>query len=126
MARIAYCTPGLGPWGGIGIIVEHASRLAAPPWINVNVPTVPLAVAQGARPFDAVVATGFQTVQWSLQVPAVHRYYFVQMMEHNQMRQLYSRALFLLKASRYEGRACAPVEAMSCGTTCARGYRTTA
>jgi glycosyltransferase involved in cell wall biosynthesis len=37
------------------------------------------------------------------------------------MRKLYSGAKFLLKASRYEGRSCAPVEAMACGTTCVRG-----
>jgi hypothetical protein len=37
-----------------------------------------------------------------------------------QMRQLYSGALFLLKASKYEGRAGAVSEAMVCGTTCAR------
>lgn len=38
-----------------------------------------------------------------------------------QIRRLYSGALFLLKASRLEGRACGPVEAMSCGTTTVRG-----
>ncbi len=37
------------------------------------------------------------------------------------IRKLYSGAKFLLKASRYEGRSCAPVEAMACGTTCVRG-----
>ncbi len=39
----------------------------------------------------------------------------------SQMRKLYSNALFMLKASRYEGRACAPVEAMCCGTPSVRG-----
>ena len=260
MARIAYCTPGLGPCGGIRVLVEHCNRLAArghdvalvaprpedPRWIKVDVPVIPIQALQGARPLDAVVATGFQTVEWSLQVPAQRRYYFVQMMEHaffaqggeafqkardsyqlaaaqgfrvitianwlrralydgwridadivpngvnqehfypdrpaeranailvegddrnpakdtehiswrvalelrqlygvelwgysainhpfiqemdrhvlvpttEQMRQMYSSCLFLLKASQYEGRACAPVEAMSCGTTCVRG-----
>ena len=260
MARIAYCTPGLGPCGGIRVLVEHCNRLAArghdvalvaprpesPHWIKVDVPIIPIQALQGAKPLDAVVATGFQTVEWSLQIPAQRRYYFVQMMEHEffsprgqawmqardsyqlaaslgfrvitiadwlqralydewridadivpngvnqeqfypdrptgradailvegddrnpakdvdhvswqvalelrrlygvelwgysainhpfvsemdrhvlvptteQMRQMYSCCLFLLKASKYEGRACAPVEAMSCGTTCVRG-----
>ena len=96
MARIAYCTPGLGPCGGIRVLVEHCNRLAArghdvalvaprpedPRWIKVDVPVIPIQALQGARPLDAVVATGFQTVEWSLQVPAQRRYYFVQMMEH--------------------------------------------
>ena len=70
MARIAYCTPGLGPCGGVRIIVEHPNRLAArghtvglfvppgvssaaPPWINVNAPIVPLADG-GRRPAPEV------------------------------------------------------------------------
>jgi len=260
MARIAYCTPGLGPCGGVRVIVEHVNRLAArghdvvlvasrpesPHWIKVDVPIIPIQALQEAKLLDAVVATGFQTVEWSLQIPARRRYYFVQMMEYTffsqgsngwqkardtyqlaetrgfrvitiaewlqralyngwridadivpngvnqeqfypdrpagranaflvegddrnqakdvdhvswrvalelrrlygvelwgysainhpfvpemdrhvlvptteQMRQMYSRCSFLLKASKYEGRACAPVEAMSCGTTTVRG-----
>lgn len=35
-------------------------------------------------------------------------------------RRLYSNARFLLKASRYEGRSLAPLEAMACGTTICR------
>jgi len=241
------------------VLIEHVNHLAArghdvalvaprpgtPRWIKVDVPIVPISVFLGARPLDAVVATGYQTVGWALQIPAQRRYYFVQMMEHrffgqdssgwraarnsyqlaalqnfqvitiadwlkralyekwgidasvvpngvNQkqfypdrldgrkhavlvegdarnpakdtdhvswrvalelrkrygvelwgysaishpfvgemdrhvlvpstqdMRHMYSRCLFLLKASKYEGRACAPVEAMACGTTSAR------
>jgi hypothetical protein len=45
---------------------------------------------------------------------------FVVKPTETQMRQLYSGALFLLKASKYEGRAGAVSEAMVCGTTCAR------
>ena len=40
---------------------------------------------------------------------------------YQQMRNLYSNAQFLLKTSHFEGRACAPVEAMSCGTATVRG-----
>lgn len=256
--RIAYCVPGgLGRCGGVRVIIEHVNRLAArghsvvvvapsaapPSWIKLDVPVVPRGGFEQGEPFDVVVATGFQTVEWSLRIPARRRYYFVQMMEYEffrpgatgheialnsyqvakehglrvitiarwlqetmrevwgldsvivpngvnqehfypdgfkqaailvegdkrnpakdveeigwrvalklreehgvklwgyaaasnpymgqfdtfvfqpttaQMRQMYSRAWFLLKASRYEGRACAPVEAMACGTTCAR------
>jgi len=247
----------MGPCGGVRVIVEHANRLAArghtvvvaaqlavpPRWIKLDVPVVSWGGLEQGEPFDIVVATGFQTVEWSLRIPARQRYYFVQMMEHEffqpgttghqtarnsyqmakehglrvvtiarwlqetmqaewgldsvivpngvnqehfypdgfkqaailvegdkrnpakdveeigwrvalklreeygvklwgyaassnpymeqfdafvlrptttQMRQMYSRAWFLLKASRYEGRACAPVEAMACGTACAR------
>jgi hypothetical protein len=37
------------------------------------------------------------------------------------MRRMYSESLFLLKASHFEGRACAPLEAMCCGTPTVRG-----
>jgi len=258
MARILYLTPGLGPCGGIRIIFEHCNRLArrghevflvAPQpqevrWANVEVPVTTMAATRGAKPFDAVVATGFQTVAPALQIPAPRRYYFVQNMEYtffpptsshwaearqsyaaakanefgvlcianwhketlkrewdidatvvrngvnrdefyvsgqqrehailiegddrnpskdtegiawrvgeqlrsewgvalwgfaayrhshadmfdrfkapynaDEARSMYSQALFLVKASHSEGLACAPVEAMACGTTCAR------
>ena len=257
MARIAYITPGLGPCGGIRMIIEHVNRLAArghtvalvapeprqPRWIDVDVPIVPLATFKGAKPLDAVVATGPATVPWGLSIPARQRYWFVQMAEWNffqpgtrayqdvlnayplgkkegyrvigiskwvntvmydnwgieaayigngvnqeqfypdgkkeyavmvegdsrnpakdtswlawkvavelkkkygvqlwgysalhneytdhldrfvlvptvkEMRQMYSRSLFLLRASKYDARACAPVEAMCCGTPTAR------
>jgi len=45
---------------------------------------------------------------------------FVIRPSERRMRRLYSGALFLLKASKYEGRAGAVSEAMVCGTTCAR------
>jgi glycosyltransferase involved in cell wall biosynthesis len=258
--RICYLTPGVGPCGGIRVIFEHVNRLVErghnvvvaapgvqkPRWMDLNAPIAPFALFHNVKPFDAVVATGYQTVDLALKMPVKLRrqkpcrYYFVQMMEHEffdprtknyaaaqasyalakdwgfqvvtiarwlkdtmealwelpsivigngvnredfypdgdkqhailvegdarnrakdieeigwrvamqlreefgvklwgfaaapnpyisefdhfqmrpttaQMRQMYSRALFLLKASRYEGRACAPVEAMACGTT---------
>jgi len=254
--RICYLTPGIGPCGGIRIIFEHVNRLVArghnvvvaapgvqkPRWMEMNAPIAPFAFFHNVKPFDAVVATGYQTVDLALKIPSARRYYFVQMMEHEffaqgtggynsalasyanakewdfqvitiarwlrdtmetqwempstiigngvnrddfypdgdkqhailvegdarnqakdieeigwrvalalreefgvelwgysamanpyiqqfdqfrikpttaQMRQMYSQAKFLLKASKYEGRACAPVEAMACGTTCA-------
>lgn len=40
-----------------------------------------------------------------------------------EMRQLYSSAMFLLKASRFEGRSLSPLEAMACGTTVVRGIK---
>jgi hypothetical protein len=267
--RIAYLTPGLGPCGGVRVIAEHVSRLAARGhlvalgasrqmiqrfsksrndlgWIKLHrdVVLAPFEAVLAAPAFDVVVATGYGTVHLASQVPGKAHYYFVQMMEyhffergsHNwklaresyplardlgfgvitiaewlkrtmwnefglgsiivpngvnkqhffpdgekehailvegddrnpakdiehlswrvadqlreeygvelwgysavqhrrvdmldrfykrpttrQMRSLYSRALFLLKASRYEGRACAPVEAMCCGTPSVRG-----
>ncbi len=39
---------------------------------------------------------------------------------HEQMSRLYSRAWVLIKASHYDARACAPCEAMVCGTPTAR------
>lgn len=258
--RIVYLTPGIGPCGGIRIIFEHVNRLVArghdvtvaapghqkPRWMELNAPIAPFGFFYNVKPFDAVVATGYQTVDIALKIPVnlrwqrPCRYYFVQMMEHEffnvdtagykaarasyvlaegagfqvitiarwlrdtlksqwqlpsvvigngvnrddfypdgdkqhailvegdarnrakdteeiswrvavqlreefgvklwgyaatpnpyisqfdrfkikptteQMRQMYSQAKFLVKASKYEGRACAPVEAMACGTT---------
>jgi len=94
--RIAYCTPGLGPCGGIRVLIEHCNRLAAKGhdvalvspvkervrWIEVKVPVVSLALVRSARPFDAVVATEHQTVEWALGIPGRRKFYFVQMMEH--------------------------------------------
>lgn len=45
---------------------------------------------------------------------------FYQQPSTAQMRGIYSKAKFILKASKYEGRACAPVEAMCCGTPSVR------
>lgn len=257
--RIAYCTPGVGPSGGARVIFEHCKHLhkighdvtiinpsgnspAMWEWYG-DLGDVPVVrnVASGDK-FDVVVATGMQTVSWSLRVSGAKRVYFVQMMEHlffrkgtpgyhearrsydlakktgfqvitiakwlqesleefglesdiipngvseefkpsqqkqnyiliegdgrnpakdtdgiawavaevlqqkyevgiygyaayeheragqadeffvrptqQQMNALYSGALFLLKTSRYEGRSCAPVEAMACGTPTVRG-----
>lgn len=47
--------------------------------------------------------------------------FFVKKPIPRQIRRMYSGASFLLKASHYEGRACAPVEAMACGTPSVRG-----
>ena len=257
--KIAYVSPGLKPCGGIRILIEHVNRLARrghdislvvprvrrPDWITVDVPVMSVQAAQKADSFDAVVATGYQTVNTASHISARRRFWFVQMAEWefhkpdttryckvldtyplakkqnfhvitisrwvqqemwqrwkieseyvdnavnrkdfypdrpegrlnailiegdarncakdvdgiswrvakelrckygvelwgyaalhhdnasgfdkflahvnaNQMREIYSQALFLLKASRFDARACAPVEAMACGTTCAR------
>ena len=261
MAKIAYCTPGMGPSGGVRVILEHCTRLKerghdvviinpsgnSPTlweWYGPhNVPVVRNVQLQD-NDFDVCVATGASTVYWARKVKAERYFYFVQMMEHlfartatqeyhrceqsynlarqqgmqvitiakwlqqelttkfgiaaeiipngvnqdhfypdgkkqnyilvegddrnqakdvqgvswgaaeilrqkygvalygyaalehkyvnvmdefflrpdvEQMRKLYSGALFLLKASRFEGRSCAPVEAMCCGTTTVRG-----
>jgi len=45
---------------------------------------------------------------------------FIVKPSHKQMRRLYSGVQFLLKASRYDARACSPVEAMCCGTPTVR------
>ena len=47
--------------------------------------------------------------------------FFVKRPSPRQLRRMYSGASFLLKASHLEGRACAPVEAMACGTPSVRG-----
>ena len=259
MAKIAYCTPGLGPCGGVRVILEHCTRLQKrghdvtiinpsgnSPMIWEWYGQMDVPVKRGltdGKTFDLVVATGGSTVYWAQKIPAERYAYFVQMMEHRffkvgtsnyyqheqsyalahkmgfqtitiaewlresleeygvdapvipngvnqdqfhkvgdnenyilvegdnrnpakdvqgiswgvaqnlkrkydvalygyaaiqhpyanlmdyfvmkpsqeEMRRLYSGALFLLKASRFEGRACAPVEAMCCGTTTVRG-----
>ena len=257
MAKIAYCTPGLGACGGVRVILEHCTRLkkrghdvtiinpsgnSPQLWEWYGKMDVPV-VRMATEPFDLCVATGGSTVYWAKNIPAGKYYYFVQMMEHrffkentgayhqhlesykmadrlgmnvvtiarwlqselfdmsvdsvvvgngvnrdhfykegkkedyiliegdnrnwakdvdgvgwevgeflrrkygvklygyaaiphdhvnifdefwikpnvDMMRRLYSGALFLLKASRFEGRACGPVEAMCCGTTTVRG-----
>jgi len=255
--RIAYVTPGFGPCGGMRVVAEHANRLSQrghlvtitmperhePKWIELEAPVIPLRMLTNAKPFDAVVATGYATVPWATRIPALRRYWFVQMAEWHffepgtrryeetlaayplakrkgfkvvgisswvyeemddrwgirseiigngvnqehfypdgekqyaiivegdarnpakdtehltwkvalnlrdrygvqlwgysaipneymdrfdrfllvpsvdEMRQMYSSAMFLLKASKYDARACAPVEAMCCGTPTAR------
>ena len=260
--NLLYVVPALGPCGGIRIVVEHCNRLKErhpdwriliaafkpdkPNWINVDVPIINFNHHPAYAPYDAVVATGYQTVKRvNIIRKAKRKVYFVQMMEHlffkgldqrrhndaresyrlakkwgfefitiapwlkdrltefgadsiivpngvnmsefhprrdpkehaiviegdgrnyakdteqitlkvalelreaygykiwgyaalhkpwhdrydtfihkpttAQMRKLYSNAKFMLKASRYEGRACAPVEAMCCGTPSVRG-----
>ncbi len=94
--RIAYITPGFGPCGGMRVVAEHVNRLAArghemfvlmprfnrtPRWIEVNATMGPIIAARGGKPFDAVVATGYNTVAASLRVPGRNHLWFVQMAE---------------------------------------------
>jgi glycosyltransferase involved in cell wall biosynthesis len=46
--------------------------------------------------------------------------YHVMQPSVEEMRQMYSGALFMIKASKSDARSCAPVEAMACGTPCVR------
>lgn len=92
--KILYYLPGLGPCGGVRIVVEHCNRLAErghdvaiitmsrgwPEWIGIKVPI--LNPNQRTR-CDVVVATGYQTVKAALWVPADRRVLFNQMMEHH-------------------------------------------
>lgn len=94
--RIVYVLPGLGPSGGVRVVVEHANGLAArghtvfiatpvkerrPKWIDVNVPLI--SVSDAFRiPFDVAVATGHETVKHVIGISAKRKFYFVQMMEY--------------------------------------------
>lgn len=94
--RLAYLAPGLGPCGGVRVLVEHCNRLAQrghdvkiiapqaikPRWIEIKVPVIPLDVALDMPALDVAVATGWATVEWALRVRAARRFYFVQMMEY--------------------------------------------
>lgn len=91
--KIFYYLPGLGPCGGVRIVVEHCNRLAErghdvsiitmsrgwPDWIDIK---VPILNPNQRTKCDVVVATGHQTVRAAMWVPADRYYYFVQMMEH--------------------------------------------
>jgi len=96
--RIAYCTPGLGPCGGLRVIFEHVNGLVdrghdvfivndgpnTPSWYGeLKAPVVSLHVwLKTAAPVDVVVATGFSTAYWAHLVKGSRYYYFIQMMEH--------------------------------------------
>lgn len=93
--RIVYCAPGLGPCGGARVIVEHVNRLkkrghdvmiashqsGGMRWIRCDVPMIRPELLATAKAFDAVVATGWQTVEMARALPARKLFYFVQMME---------------------------------------------
>lgn len=93
--KIAYVSPGLKPCGGVRILIEHVNRLAErdhdvslivprvkrPDWISVDVPILSVQSAQAAGSFDAIVATGYQTVNTALHISARRRFWFVQMAE---------------------------------------------
>lgn len=114
--KIVYYLPGLGPCGGVRIVVEHCNRLAArghdvsiitmsrgwPDWIDIQVPI--LNPNQRAA-CDIVVATGHQTVRPAMWVNAKQRYYFVQMMEHRfypENSRGWHTALESFRLARYE------------------------
>lgn len=105
--RICYVTPGLGPCGGVRVIGEHCSRLAerghlvvlAAPrsmirkyhrgqndlgWYRLQEDVIlsPYDTATSGAEFDVVVATGYQTVVPSVEIPGKEYFYFVQMMEY--------------------------------------------
>ena len=94
--RIVYVLPGLGPSGGVRVLVEHANCLAArghivsiatpfaersPRWIDVKVPLISVNDALKVS-FDVAVATGHETVKHVIGIPAKRKFYFVQMMEY--------------------------------------------
>jgi len=97
--RIVYCTPGMGPSGGMRVIFEHCTRLKARghdvtiinpsgnsptlwEWYGpMDVPVVRNVQLQNNE-FDVCVATGASTVYWAKKVQAKRYFYFVQMMEH--------------------------------------------
>jgi len=94
--RIVYVLPGLGPSGGVRVVVEHTNCLAArghavciatpfaersPKWIDVKVPLISVGDALKTS-FDVAVATGHETVKHVIGIPASRKFYFVQMMEY--------------------------------------------
>ena len=93
--RVAIVTPGLGPCGGARIIAElcvrlrergHDAMVVGPGiqagWLGLEPPTMPFSMARSAKPFDAVIATGHETVVPASQLQSDRYYYYVQMMEH--------------------------------------------
>jgi len=99
--NIGYVVPGLGPCGGMRVVVEHVNRLAdrghtvcvitsnqriPDDWIALNVPAKTPGEL-GDTELDAVVATGFATVAPSVRINAKRHYWFMQMFEQHFSRK---------------------------------------
>lgn len=97
--RVAFVVNDLQLSGGVGVVVEHARRLAARPHTEVElvlareqedphwrfpgleaVPVHGLPVARG-QGYDVVVATWWETLESALVLPAARHAYFVQSLE---------------------------------------------
>ena len=90
--KIAYLIPDIGVSGGVAVVCQHANRLASRGhqvylvsqtqgseinWFpNQNVPILPLEAFPGD--LDILVATGWSTSFDAVNLPAKHKYYFVQ------------------------------------------------
>ena len=97
--RVAFLVHGLGLWGGVGVVVEHARRLridhgfdaqlvlAAPErtadWTHGGLVDVPVRELEHAREehWDVAVATWWETVFVLHHLPAARYAFFVQSME---------------------------------------------
>lgn len=103
----------ISPKDGRTVLVEGWEGYNSAKDVDMIAPKVALRLRQeGYR----VIAYG--QVKLKTMPEALDNYYYKPSL--SLMNQLYSEATILLKASRYDARACAPVEAMTKGTVTAR------